>query len=433
MKQLIVLGNGFDLACGLKSSYADFFQQRFSELFCDGKSKNFEEIEVILKEKRDSILFSISNRKREITDIYGADRECDYFKDCSNKWSSNTGLTRWDIIFLFAQLCIGKETNLYEWQDVELIILEAVSIALGKKYISRVSYKEKVSIGYSSGNGRSVFADLIYYISRVSSINNSSEIANELLNELKKFEAIFSKYIAKQVDINNSNSKYINNALDLYERISKYSNNKTNSSNDQVDVLSFNYSLDEGFVNVVDRTINDYRLKSWSNIHGIAHSIKTPYYPSPIFGIDNHDIVSEDTQSDFRISFTKPYRVIEGGINEVRSSNGYPSLDLISIYGHSLGRADYSYFETLFDENELYHSKCKIEYYYYPGKGEETKLIKRQEAITNLYNLLTDYGMTIGKKHRSNIINRLNLENRISIIPSDKFINHKETNKTSTT
>ena len=111
MKQLIVLGNGFDLACELKSSYADFFLQRFSELFCDGKSKNFEEIEVILKEKRDSILFSISNRKREITDIYGADRECDYFKDCSNKWSSNTGLTRWDIIFLFAQLCIGKETN----------------------------------------------------------------------------------------------------------------------------------------------------------------------------------------------------------------------------------------------------------------------------------------------------------------------------------
>ena len=51
------------------------------------------------------------------------------------------------------------------------------------------------------------------YISRVS-INNSSEIANELLNELKKFEAIFSKYIAEQVDINNPNSKYINNALD---------------------------------------------------------------------------------------------------------------------------------------------------------------------------------------------------------------------------
>lgn len=25
-KQLIILGNGFDLACGLKSSYSDFFK-----------------------------------------------------------------------------------------------------------------------------------------------------------------------------------------------------------------------------------------------------------------------------------------------------------------------------------------------------------------------------------------------------------------------
>ena len=31
-KQLIVLGNGFDLKCGLKSSYKDFFEQRFAKI-----------------------------------------------------------------------------------------------------------------------------------------------------------------------------------------------------------------------------------------------------------------------------------------------------------------------------------------------------------------------------------------------------------------
>jgi hypothetical protein len=30
-KTLLVIGNGFDLACGLKSRYADFFEDRFSE------------------------------------------------------------------------------------------------------------------------------------------------------------------------------------------------------------------------------------------------------------------------------------------------------------------------------------------------------------------------------------------------------------------
>lgn len=27
--QLLILGNGFDLACGLKTSYDDFFNKRF--------------------------------------------------------------------------------------------------------------------------------------------------------------------------------------------------------------------------------------------------------------------------------------------------------------------------------------------------------------------------------------------------------------------
>lgn len=30
-KQLIIIGNGFDLACGLKSSYKDFFEDIFKE------------------------------------------------------------------------------------------------------------------------------------------------------------------------------------------------------------------------------------------------------------------------------------------------------------------------------------------------------------------------------------------------------------------
>lgn len=40
----------------------------------------------------------------------------------------------------------------------------------------------------------------------------------------------------------------------------------------------------------------------------------------------------------------------------MRSSSGYAGKDLITIYGHSLGAADYSYFEAIFDENNLCHS-----------------------------------------------------------------------------
>lgn len=31
-KQLLILGNGFDKGCGLKSDYSDFFNERFSKI-----------------------------------------------------------------------------------------------------------------------------------------------------------------------------------------------------------------------------------------------------------------------------------------------------------------------------------------------------------------------------------------------------------------
>lgn len=61
----------------------------------------------------------------------------------------------------------------------------------------------------------------------------------------------------------------------------------------------------------------------------------------------------------------------------------------------------------------------KIEYYYYPGKNDQKKLITRQQAITRLYNLLTDYGNSLSEMHGYNIVNKLNLENRLSVIPSE--------------
>ena len=424
LKQLIVLGNGFDLACGLKSSYADFFLQRFSELFCDGKAESFEEMKEKLELKRNKILRDINEMTRD--PYYIIPNSCDYFKLCSKKWCSNDTLNRWDVIFLFAQVCIGKDINLYEWQDVESIIYEVVSIVLtpSLQFKSKVSYKESAIVG--KYNGKQFFNKIVSHISRIGKKGDVAGMATELLSELKKFETIFAKFIEEQFELNRKD-EYISSAVDLLQDISRYLPYMQMDTNaiEQIDVLSFNYSLDENFRSVIE----DSRINSWSNIHGVA-SFKTPNaikdktdynrdlgLPAPIFGVDNHDIVNETNETDLRISFTKPYRVIENNVNGIRESTGYEGVDLISIYGHSLGRADYSYFEALFDENNLYHSNCKIEYYYYQGEDEETKVIKRQEAITKMYSLLTEYGMTLGDTHGGSIVNRLNLENRLSVVP----------------
>lgn len=152
MKQLIVLGNGFDIACGLKSSYSDFFLMRFNELL-GTQCKDFKEMTPHLENKRNHIIQSIERTKNSINFSPDENRDCDYFKVNSSKWSEKVDLNRWDIFFLFAESWVGKDVGLYEWQDVESIIYEVISIALGCKYESKISYKDEVDLigGYSMG------------------------------------------------------------------------------------------------------------------------------------------------------------------------------------------------------------------------------------------------------------------------------------------
>lgn len=420
MKQLIVIGNGFDIHCGLRSSYADFFLDRFKTLFCKDKEnvENIEELESDLSEERSKISSFISDVRSRLNLFPSDNRDCDYFKRCKKRFFPEKDITRWDLFFLFADACVDKSVNKYEWQDVESLIFDVTSIALNVNDAYKMNYAEDVQIGLSGDKGIKVFSKIIYDLS-FTGHDKTGEIAAELLKELKKFEHSFAVFITDQIDLDQTNTGYVKNAIDLYESLSRCNQSNRKSKSDNVDILSFNYSLDEVFVNILNRNLDDCRLNTWSNIHGIAHHEVTPYYPAPIFGIDSQGILSQNGQADLRISFTKAYRIIENKINEIRSSAGYDEEDLITIYGHSLGAADYSYFETIFDENNLYYSDCKIEYYYYPGKNDREKLINRQDAITRLYNLLTDYGNSLSETHGGNIVNKLNLENRLRVIPSE--------------
>lgn len=441
VKQLIVLGNGFDLACGLQSSYKDFFLDRFNKLFCDDNnhmsSTDDTELENSLHDARDNIWFSTSNLSNPR--VYRPSTpgiqitKPDYFKEFSGEWTNNQSLTRWDIFFLFAEHCLDKKINKYQWQDIESVILEVISIALDfkNKYTLRLEYKDLVSIGQSRMPGEQLFKQLIYNISYVGKLS-PEETAAELLNELEKFESIFASFINKQFDLNDVSSPYLSKAKELLRHLSRYYSDAFIDETSEISIFSFNYSLDERFQNILD----DSRIKSWTNIHGIA-SFKDPniksssatndgsigdgLIPAPIFGVDNHDI-GINNSDDWRIIFTKPYRVIENGVNEIRRSNGYKNTDVITIYGHSLGQADYSYFETLFDENNLYDSNTRIEYFYYVGRNQIEKIKNRKNAIKTLYNLLLDYGKTLDNQHGTNIINKLNIENRLRIASTERIL-----------
>lgn len=101
IKQLIVVGNGFDLQCGLKSQYEDFFNDIFK-------------IEKIKKEY--SLLQMKQKLIEDIQDNPTAQNLNEAFYKCLNgeeKYEKDGKLSTWDIIFLalFIYLFERRETN----------------------------------------------------------------------------------------------------------------------------------------------------------------------------------------------------------------------------------------------------------------------------------------------------------------------------------
>lgn len=77
-----MVGNGFDLSCGLDSRYSDFFKQRFIDLF--GEQKNHNQIRLKLN-------------SGQSTDSWSG-KKIDYFK--ANKCNWPKGNNKMGLYFL---------------------------------------------------------------------------------------------------------------------------------------------------------------------------------------------------------------------------------------------------------------------------------------------------------------------------------------------
>ena len=266
----------------------------------------------------------------------------------------------------------------------------------------------------------------------------------DILKDLNIFEYEFATYINRQTGTEEDNKtrkkNYWLNSAHLIDKIAATNNRKIADKKVNIDVLNFNYSLDERAVPYIKNHVDDSRLfniHSWTNIHGIAaykdhdaikkinnlhkESNEQNYFklPAPIFGIDNHDILRKNKNTDDpRIIFTKSFRLMDNHVNVIRSKKFQDNIDVITFYGQSLANADYSYFESIFDQYDIFHSDVKLEFYYYKGNSEEEARKNEREVMRKVVNLLTSYGLTLRNEHGENIINKMMLEQRLSIIRS---------------
>lgn len=403
-RQLLILGNGFDLHCGLASSYEEFFKSKI----LDGYSE-------ICKNPRmqddcsgfwEGLLFQYY-LKYDKTDYRWCDIETiirnTLWHICFNNEANNINQTLWATAFLKSQNK-GNVLNEFTIKDNIDEYLLKICIEFFKNISTKINTEYKIA--------------------------NLPLLLNEILIQLNNFEARFCKYI-KNLLINPNNEKeknfqYIADVMNLIakivginnivfdksyfasikiydEYIEKYLNNLKN-----IHILSFNYT------NVFD-IIQLKNSCKYINVHGKLCSkqcSKECNNSNIIFGIDDTAIQSQNTIPELRL-FSKTYRKMKkltSSMSILPSNSNINPLE-IKFYGHSFSSADYSYFQSLFDYYNIYDNTMVSLIFYY-SKGYE-----QYDAI---YDLINIYGNTLANKDQGkNLMHKLLLENRLKIVEID--------------
>ena len=394
--QVLVLGNGFDLQCGLKTRFEDFMQTRIAKV---------KKIEDMLSSSE--AIPSITVQRPDGHELYGSNLS--YFL-----WGEN--LTVWDFILL-------EDKQQRAWYDVEECIKDWVDYsspsASSRPHIRQIcdAFVKPNKDHWPDLHGP-IKADQCvpaYAVDLYSWNGQPNSLLDILFNQLYYFEVSFAGYIKNQIRFNDCYSSRVDNLLsclandEMPERVlgMDAAGGRYLASPESTNILDFNYTEP-----VKPRW--EYR-PTCLNVHGLA------YEQNIVFGIDGTNISPEQECYAEIVKFTKTYRIM--ALNSIPhpslvlpylSSDPDSATGTIKFFGHSLAEADYSYFQAIFDEVSLYESNTRLIFYYNkkrPG-GENAQ----EEMFEKVNHLITTYGQTLdNKNHGRNLLHKLLLEGRLII------------------
>lgn len=458
-QDLYLIGNGFDLYLGLETSYNNFFKKKLlnekreeikkfiKELTENYKESLYEELENKILEKIDKIkncnlfllylLFEENNEIEQWNDV-----EKKIFPSITKLCELKNEIIK-DIVYLnnqkeiFDEIIKEKESNKNKFEITKNMkvnkSVEDFLVKGSREIESNTCFKIK-GLKESVKSGR-IFFELKekYNIENINILNlekfillysenkkiiekyffvklfiekyKEQKLNFDFLEELNKFEHIFGKYIEKLNKIplkSLDNISYDENIIKKIEKIFGKIDNKREKY-----IVNFNYT------NYLDKILMHHKM---TNVHGT--------FENPIFGIDNTEI-GNDREFYY---LTKTSRVLFN--NTIKEEFKLPNkieISKICFFGHSLARADYSYFQSIFDYYDIYNSEVKLEFKYYnyiKDKKEltdEQKEERKDEVKSNMHKsvieLMNDYGNTASNKSRGkNLLHKLILENRIKIV-----------------
>ena len=304
----LVIGNGFDLHCGLKSKYSDYF--------------------IYYKAKYEYIKKWIISFGSEIIANRFIGKP---FYELGETFERFDEVNVWDIIF---EILSDEESFDFRWCDIETAMIDCLTDSAIDKIkiphqkvnlldVYNTIQDPDIDIGGVTPN----FLALVTFVFRkrdFKSFADKTDYYEFLLNELRKFEINFGKYIKRQHDyfdhfINHHNSDYDYKATETIKLLCNADN--------LISIDSFNYGA-----------FSNEKLDALlRNINGNLNM--------PIFGIDTTRFRSSDTRS----IFSKTNRRMELDML-VNSTYEQKEFDNVVVFGHSLSRNDYSYFYPLLDK-----------------------------------------------------------------------------------
>lgn len=389
MSRTLVIGNGFDLHCGLKSQYQDFFN-----------SDLYNGVEVFLESLEEGYI-TLGN-PRGLNHIYFSNFNDSYLPQTNLKSfkveaftppENLSNLSFWDLMFFF-----DKKRLPSDWNQVE----DRIKSTLYDTHRCKNFFSKK-----QRQNVENLISSVFYSFFPIERWEKYSSYFDFLLAELNRFEINFSEYIAKEVE----------NSPDYYFKARKLAESLLQiegiSSITTKNIFSFNYTQPflEKYLKQSESSaglLYSYQNNSFVNIHGTSNQ------NDAIFGIDPKGISTKDA----KFFFTKTYRqLVTNNIAKYRPMSFDPERNWVIFFGHSLSQNDYSYFEALFDKLDLYNSST-ILIFNFTIYDESRKKEIELDMINRVTRLLESYSSTLDNHdHRDNLLSRLLIERRILISP----------------
>lgn len=324
MNRLIIIGNGFDLAHGLKTSFNDFIIDFFCDIWPNLGLDKFEnrllELNHTTKFHSDRIhSFSIENCLKIFSSIH---------KD-TKPWDEP--FMRFKSVFfrsVFLRLLHSR------WADIEL-----------EYYAVLIHIIENSKSLKTTSKDRTEFEN--YVQKQVKSLNDDLDfLEGRLIEYLKKQETWFQE-----------NPKIDSRISDCFhEKINSYP--VSESEPKEVQFLNFNYT----------NTLSKYTDNSnIIHIHGTLDD-------NPIFGFgddtSNHYRVLEDSYNNEVLKKIKSFKYPQNSNYKKLMSFIERDEFEVQIYGHSCGVSDRTLFKKIFE-----HEKCKsIKIFYYNKEDFNEKM-----------------------------------------------------------